>query len=205
MCPEDRASAVGLEPVHSEQGGPLCPVWLGRPLWLAAHYVGLTVAAPSERTLCESCRNCSKGTQAGDIRLRRCLRSLCRRVALMRLLEIPAPGTQLSDWAVMSSWMSGGVGTGCDQGKAERAQSQRQWQSGQRRVGVEVEGLKRVLAPRFHAHCPRKCRETAHARQCTSEMCLHQGHGRAAISANRAPRQREQHWMGGLGCSPVYT
>ena len=147
-------------------------------------------------------RVCSKGTQAGDIRLRRCLRSLCRRVALMRLLETPAPGAQLSDRANMSSWIRGGVETGCDQGKAERAQSQRQWQSGQRRA----EGLKRLLAPRFHAHCPRKCRETAHARQCTSDVCLHQGQGRgaaAATSANRAPRQREQHWMGGLGFSPT--
>ena len=36
------------------------------------------------------------------------------------------------------------------------------------------------LAPRFHAHCPRKCRETAHL---PSEMCLHQGLCRGAAAA----------------------
>ena len=142
---------------------------------------------------------CYRGTQAGERPLRKCLRSLCRRVALMRLQELPrsraqfvnCSRAQLSDWADMSSWTGRGVGGRLLSGQRGASASQPQWQSGlwTKRIGC---GGKMAFGSR--ARCPRKCRETTHARQYTSEVCLQGqgGGGAAAMSANKAPRQRGQ-------------
>ena len=165
----------------------------GRPPWLAAHYVGS--AAPSVRTLHESR---VAFAQAWERPLRKCLRSLCRRVALMRLQELPAPGhnCQLLQGTIVRLGGHEQLDRKRSRGRLLSGQrgasaSQPQWQSGlsgQRGLGVAEDGLW------LQARCPRKCRETTHVRQYTSEVCL-QGQGggaAAAMSANKAPRQRGQ-------------